>query len=474
MIAQGNPGSKDNLPLANDTRSPGNVDQSALSRNLILVWLVGTVIFLPVKIINLPSNFELVDLWILVGLPVAILYIIARPHLITSFVYFIPIWLVLVSSFLSSFSAPSASNSLIVISKESYLFLWFTVVTILLFILEAKDIRFVLYAWSVVVILHGMLMVAQFLSPQIWQLTNSLGGNSARIEGYRAAGLFICDKAGCANKAAYFQLLGFVPILLARYSKRTTILLGIILLISTLTAGSMGATLAFSTGVIISLLTIAYFRKSLLIIVKYFVRLVSAILILAGFFYLITNQNRIYREHFEKIIVGRFDKSSSGRFSLWQRGIDALVEHNAYLWGVGPDNFRVVDAAQADNQLHNDTLAFLIERGLIGLLGLALFAGIAITRALSILKIGNRDPQRARLELVIFLAVIGATVVESLTHQLFRTRELWLVLAIQEAVHYKLVTTETVWVPRQSRQESINTMSGKNPLQITKKGRIQE
>src|SRR4030065_2813515 len=164
-------------------------------------------------------------------------------------------WLVLVSSFLSSFAAPSATNSLIVIFKETYLFVWFISVTILLYQLKARELRIVLYAWSIVVILHGLLMVAQFLSPEIWRLTNSLGGNSARIEGYRAAGLFICDKAGCANKAAYFQLSGFVPILLAGFSKTRTLLLGIILLISTLTTGSMGATLAFSTGLIISGLT---------------------------------------------------------------------------------------------------------------------------------------------------------------------------------------------------------------------------
>jgi O-antigen ligase len=119
------------------------------------------------------------------------------------------------------------------------------------------------------------------------------------------------------------------------------------------------------------------------------------------------------------------------------------VEHNAFFWGVGPENFRVVDAAEADNQLHNDTLAFLVERGLIGVLGLALFAGIATRRAFSILQIAGKDPNTAHLELVVFLAVIAATMVESLTHQMFRTRELWLVLAIQEAVYFYMKTSES-------------------------------
>jgi O-antigen ligase len=118
------------------------------------------------------------------------------------------------------------------------------------------------------------------------------------------------------------------------------------------------------------------------------------------------------------------------------------MEHNAFFWGVGPENFRVVDAAQNDNQLHNDTLAFLVERGLLGLFGLGLFAGITLLKALQILNIYRKHPGRARWGVVVFLAALAATFVESLTHQVFHTRELWLVLAFQEAVLYKMATSE--------------------------------
>ncbi len=258
---------KDESPTAEEAKW-------SLSSFLIMSWLVGTVVLLPIKIINLPFNFELVDAWILMGFPIAILSFIVRPRQFIGLSYIIPMWFVMMSSFLSSFAAPSATNSLMVIIKEAYLFAWFISVTILLYRIRAKDLRIVLYAWSIVVILHGLLMIAQFLSPEIWKLTNSLGGNSARIEGYRAAGLFICDKAGCANKAAYFQLLGFVPLLLAGFSKRTTILLGITLLTSMLTSGSMGATLAFSFGLLVAGITIAFMKKKILLIFKYFIRLV--------------------------------------------------------------------------------------------------------------------------------------------------------------------------------------------------------
>lgn len=427
---------------ATQLRDNAGVGQSSLLSRLIVIWLAGITVFLPVKIINLPSNFELVDIWILMGWPVLLAIYGMGRHRMINLTYAIPMWLVMVSSLLSTFASPVASNSLVVILKELYLFTWFITVTVFLSILNARDLRRVLYVWSVVAVLHGLLIIAQFFSPEIWRFTNSLGGNSVGYAIYRPAGLFICDHAGCANKAAFFQLLGFAPLLLTGFPKNTTLLFGILLFASMLATGSMGATLALTFGAIAAVLAIAGFKKNLLVIIKYFLRFVFAGLLLAGVFYVIISQNQTYSDHFERIILGRFDKSSGSRFNLWQRGINVLIDHNSLLWGVGPENFRVVDPAQTDNQLHNDTLAFLVERGLIGLLGLALFAGIALRRALTILQISFKTPQRARLELVVFLTVIVATMIESLTHQIFRTRELWLVLAVQEAIYFGLLTSQ--------------------------------
>ena len=409
---------------------------------LIVIWLAGITALLPIKIINLPSNFEMVDIWILMGLPVLLLIYGTGRHQIINLTYAIPIWIVILSSLLSTFASPAASNSLVVMVKEIYLFVWFMAITVFLSVLNASELRRVLYVWSGVVILHGLLIMAQFFSPELWRFTNSLGGNLVEHDIYRPSGLFICGHAGCANKAALFQLLGFVPLLLAGFSKRTVTILGIFLFASILTTGSMGATLAFLSGAIVAVIAIAVLKKNLLVMTSYFLRIGFVILLLGGVFYIIISLNQKYLNHFERITVGRFDKSSGARFNLWQRGIDVLLDHSAFLWGVGPENFRVLDPAQTDNQLHNDALAFLVERGLIGMLGLALFAGIALKRAISILQMSNKTPDRARFEMVVFLAVIVAAMVESLTHQIFRTRELWLVLALQEAVYFGMKTSQ--------------------------------
>jgi hypothetical protein len=435
--------SKANDLVIADQVAKSKTDQSSWVGRVMLIWLAGVVAFIPVKILNFPLNFELVEVWSLLGLPVVLwLYGIRRQRFI-SLSYAIPIWFVLFSSLISTFTSPVPVTSLIVVSKEVYLFVWFFVVMALLFQMSAKEMRQMLRIWTIVVILHGFLMIAQFLSPDIWEFTNSLGGNSARLEGYRAAGLFICDKAGCANKAAFFQLLGFVPLLLAGFSKRTTAILGVFLFASMMTTGSMGATLAFSSGLIVTIFAIAYFKKNMLLVIKISVRVGLALLVLAGIFYAASRRSPDTANHFERIIIGRYEKSSGGRFDLWSRGIDVLLEHNAFLWGVGPENFRDVDPSGNDNQLHNDTLAFLVERGLLGLIGLGLFAAITLKKAIQILQILSKEPKRGRLGVVVFLAVLVVALVESLTHQIFHTRELWLVLAVLEAVLYKMVTSDS-------------------------------
>ena len=207
-------------------------DQSPWLSLLTILWLAGTVMLLPIKIANLPSNIELVDLWILGGIPVlSLFFLIKRTHKIGGLIYILPIWLVLMASFISTFTSPSPLNSFIVIIKEVYLFIWFFAAATFLLVLDANDLRRVLRIWAGVAVLHGLLMVAQFLSPEIWQFTNNLGGNTANLVFYRPAGMFICDAAGCANKAAFFQLMGFVPLLLAGFSRKTSLVLGTFLLL---------------------------------------------------------------------------------------------------------------------------------------------------------------------------------------------------------------------------------------------------
>jgi O-antigen ligase len=399
-------------------------------------WLVGMLVLLPFDLIKLPGNMTLVDCWNLMAMPIFWL-LFTRGHYAISWSYTIPMWLILVASFASTFAAPSPTSSLIVIVKEVYAYIWFITLTALLGRLSDRDFQRILVVWTVMVFVNGFMLVGQFISPELWRFTARIGGNLRDYEHYRPSGLFLN-----ANSAALFQLLGFVPTVLASPTQKIGVIAGAALLITLLAPGSMGATLAFTTGFTVAMAAI-FLSGRLGLIRKMFLQIAVILLLLGGLLAVIVSFNARYQAHFQRILLGRSERSSEGRFDLWQRGIDAYFDHNVFLWGVGPENFREVDAEMTDNQLHNDFLAFSVERGLLGSLGLASFAIVAVGRAISLFLINHRRPAQARLAVVVFLAAMVATLVESLTHQVFHFRELWLVLALQEAMFFKMTRPES-------------------------------
>jgi O-antigen ligase len=413
------------------------VNRVSLSRHIIMLWLYGMLVFLPVKIFHFPFNMELVDLWIVPAIPVFWLSIILGRQTKISMPYIFAILLILIGSTASTYAAVDPAKSLIVVLKEIYLFVWFVTVALILCGLNTEDLRRLMAVWAGVVILHGVLIISQFIWPEIWRITTGFAGQSAVYAHFRPSGLFISEKAGDANKAAFFQLSGFVPLVLARPSKRIALLLTTLLFSSILATGSMGTTSAFIAGLITSIIAISFFDINLVLIKKYLLQLVIVVSFLAGLFSIVLSQNQDYRDHFEKIIAGRAEKSSGGRFDLWQRGIDAFIDHSVFLWGVGPENFREVDPSGNDNQLHNDFLAFTVERGMVALAGLLLVAVIAISRAVHLLRKYSQLPQQSGLFIVVFLAILASMLIVSLTHQIFHAREMWLVLAFQEAIYFK-------------------------------------
>jgi O-antigen ligase len=398
--------------------------RESLLRHAVLIWLVGTLVLMPVDAGGLPFNIGLADLWILMALPFVWLYFMLGSWTIV-LSYIVPMWFILVSGLASTFVALEASSSLVVISKEIFLFVWFATLTAVFSRLDAKDLRLVMSVWLAVVVLHGALVVAQFLFPGIWRITSALAGRSTAFATYRPGGLF-----ENANRAAFYQLVGYVPLLLVRPTKRLAIVLGIFLLLTVLATGSMGTAVAFALGLAVAVIAASWGGK-LLLPIKMLAQLAIIVSLLGGLLYFVVGQNGRVQEHLSHILLGRVDRSSGGRFDLWQRGLEVFRDHDVLVWGIGPENFRFVD--EQGKQLHNDLLAFTVERGLLGTVGLVAFAILAVSKAVQIVLIQHKHPDRAGLVVVVFLAAMVAAVVESLTHQTFHYRELWLVLALQEA-----------------------------------------
>lgn len=388
------------------------------------VWLAGLFALLPVDLAVLPLNVDLADCWIIMGLPILWMSFL-RGQRIIALSYAIPMWLILMASVASTFVAVEPLLSIVVIVKEVFLFALFFTMAVVFHQLAPDDMRFVLTVWLVAALLHGCLIVAQLLNPGIWRITAALAGRSTAHIHYRPTGMF-----ANANKAAVHQLFGYVPLLLLNPSRKTTMVLGVALVPTIIATGSMGATLAFAAGLAIALVAAALSGR-LAQLIQVLARLALVLLLIGGLAAAVIGTNARAQEHLARILLGRTDRSSESRFSLWERGANAYVEHNVFLWGIGPENFRVVDGA--GNQLHNDLVAFTVERGLLGALGFLILFGLALSRAITMIRLYLANPNGAHLSVVVFLAAVVATLVESLTHQMFHIHEVWLVLALQEA-----------------------------------------
>jgi hypothetical protein len=70
----------------------------------------------------------------------------------------------------------------------------------------------------------------------------------------------------------------------------------------------------------------------------------------------------------------RLEKSAGGRFDIWGDGFRILSEHPL---GVGPGSTNGLELLETEQELHNEPLAYLVERGPLGLAGF-LVLGVAL------------------------------------------------------------------------------------------------
>lgn len=411
---------------------------TSILRFVVITYLLGMVILSVEQFLSLPSNLGSVDFWNLLFLPVCWWYLIHTRQAVR-FPYILGMWFILLGSFIGTFFSFDPIASFIFLAKEIYLYFWFVTVTLVLTSLEPTVMRRVVLAWATVVVLHGMLLVAEFISPEFYgyiiSILDKIGNVDVRYLG-RPAGLF-------ENPvwAALFQLMGFVPLLLADFRRELTLLLGIVLLLSILATASLGALSALLGALAIAVLLLLLMGGHM----KFLIWLATVAILAAVLFVFTIIQSPDVLARLEHLTTDRAAHTAGERLDLWGSGAEILFSPKSIL-GVGPSNYR--DFFE-NKTLHNDFLEFGVERGVIGLLGLAIFTGEAWNNATKVLLSQIKSGSMTRPNGVIFIAMLFGILLESNAHQIFHFRSIWLALALLETTHLKMTSISTEAVTSQ-------------------------
>lgn len=394
-------------------------------RALTIGLLMAMLLVAPIQFLVLPLNLSLVDLLNAAALPVSWLYLL-RTNQRLRVPYGVVLWLIFLGSFIGTFAAVNpVGTSLVAIVKDLYLYVWFLTVAAVLTSLDAPSLRRVMLVWLASELLHGALIIAQFVSSDVFTLSQQLTSRFGEIDLYRPSGMF-----ANANSTALFQFVGFVPLFLLRLPRIKTTLLALFLVFSILSTGSMAATAGSLVGFSVAVGALTLLRGPRAV-ARMFAPVAVMLLVLGGMAAVAISQSAELSERFNYIFADRVEGSAEGRFSLWERGLE-LMDSEMPLWGIGPDSYKDIDLIH--KPLHNDLLAFLVERGLIGTLGLLLLGGFAVAKGVVLLRMQARGPGMEGVEVVVLLAVVIAALVHSQFHQVFHHRSVWLALAAQEAL----------------------------------------
>ncbi len=259
---------------------------------------------------------------------------------------------------------------------------------------------------------------------------------SAGAEAVRA-GFTFGDQNGAG---LYFVLSLFVALAAGRPRRpwlRTAVVL--LLLLATLYTGSLGALSGLLFGLSVTIVLTVRSRRGPMPAIALTLSMIlaaSSITLLVERDNLVSaanaSQNALIRNS-----IGRGDQSSSERQTL---------THETYqLWrttdllGIGPAATKSVLTAQQatyPKEAHNDWVAALVERGLLGLLGLLVLVAEIVVRASR-----TWDPKRLLLGMRVVLPgpahLTGGLVcalVFSLTHEVLHDRTVWALLGFVAAV----------------------------------------
>jgi lipopolysaccharide/colanic/teichoic acid biosynthesis glycosyltransferase len=393
------------------------------AQRVAVITLVLAVIFQPVLHPTGPGNSSPVDLFIVAAIVTALVWL-AGTHQKLSAPYFIPVALFVAAGAASGLVSELPRTALVTLLIDLLLFAWCT--TVVNVLTGPRAMRYALVAWS----WSGIFWALLFIAAWAGHITPLEGISPA--EGNRLAFTF-----GDPNYASWFWDATIFVIFAARTpGKRWLRFLGYATLVWALAlTESNGGVLALGLGISFLLMVRYYRRHGWAGVIA--TGLIIGLAVGAFFAVVPLNAIRLWAlDSGQPLLVdsiGRSEQSSNERGLLVQETIQ-LYQRSDGLVGLGPMSDKQLLANwyyPYSNEAHNDFLAALSERGVLGLFALIFLVGCVVVRAGPVLRRPLSAPMRAAVPapagLVASMLAIG---VNSFYEEVLHFRPLWILFGI--------------------------------------------
>jgi O-antigen ligase len=388
-----------------------------------MLTLAAAFVFQPILHPTGPGNSSPVDILTLASIITAAIWATSG-HVKLRAPYFIPVSLMVAAGAASGLVGLLPSTSLLALADDILLFAWCT--TVVNVLSSPRAMRWALVAWSWSGIFWAGVVIVAWL------------GHIAALEGLQATeGNRVLFTFGDPNYAStYWDATIFVVYAARTPSKRWVRIIGYIMLVWALAlTESNGGALALGAGLFFLLLVKAYRKRGLVGTVAAALAISLAV---GGFFtaFPLSSIRQSAAASNQPLLVNSIGRSAQ---SSYERGVLIIETKQLYelsdgALGLGPAATKPLLTRWEfpyANEAHDDYLAVLVERGVVGLLGLLLLFGSAVYRAAPTI----RRPLSARFAAAVpvpagLVAGLLALSVNSFYEEILHFRFLWALLGI--------------------------------------------
>jgi hypothetical protein len=398
-------------------------------------WIIILVLcLLPLERWIFPLNLKVVD----AALVLLILYSFVRAWLVHGHVYLPllgPIWLVLMASLFATLTGLQHSNSTVAIVQELYLYIWFVGLTNLLATMPLLVIDKLLKFWSVIAVVEATTTVLGMLriGPSMFYVSSYSGRILASGSYARALGTYVNP-----NAAASYLSISFFVVWAARWPVWVRLVLSVWILAGIFATGSLGA--LSSTLISFAMLGVLYYglkqRRATGLMgaaISLGLGLIMVVLLLLGVWSSFSSGSESIAENeLLSLTVGRIGRAASSRSALIESNMSV---YSHYPLGTGPNTSTLYIGS-----LHNDYVAFLFERGPLGVVGWLWLVGATLIVPLRAIR---RQTDRFRRWQALSLgAGFLACAINALSHEVSHFRQVWVLIAFIFALGYILSADE--------------------------------